>query len=295
MVTKRGPYKKSKDDEFVQGPRKNKKVLTPCRGYNDRVRCDNLIFRHEYCGSHQHLLPIWKQLPCFFICDCCNEEIGSNKSEIKTVCKTCARNVCVKCKVCGEGTINTESELCRKHVPNAICCIETCTQRAHHGTLPLRYCSWHTPTKKCTHIGTTRVCKRAKTEGQERCCIHGGIKVTPNSVIDTEKCGKLVLLPNQPCKEKIKVFREDVIDRIIDTTKCSVHGGIVKCYVCDKKACVGIRGTCEDHGGVVCTECDGPVYIKRSNGKCHNCKNESKVMKCKLYNEKIRCIKNTTT
>jgi hypothetical protein len=264
---KRGTYCKRTDDDGNEIKSCNSRSLITCPERNDDgTLCCNLSFRHGYCSIHQHKLPIWKQLQGF-VCEMCNDKIKI-KTESKTLCTKCILIVGQKCIKCNLGTINFDTGECNKHETSMICSTVGCTVIAHHGNEHNRYCTRHNPVKKCTYSGYKQ-CTKTKRVGDDYCNSHGGGRVILQEHKDTTGGCKKMLVDG--CMQRIPRFRKSDADRIIDSTKCQIHGGMTKCFACDKKACVGFNGTCEDHGGTTCVKCSGPLYINNKNKSCHVC------------------------
>jgi hypothetical protein len=224
------------------------------------------------------MLPIWKQIPTF-VCEVCNVEITNDKkSEAKTLCSKCILSMGQQCTECHRGTLDFDRGLCKRHLPENICSVEGCKTSAHYGQSPNRYCKNHNPDGRCDHE-ESKVCGRKTGKGNNMCSRHGGKDGRTNKTCET--------VVQKRCKRIIPFVREVDMYRVPDTTKCFIHGGIPCCYVCEKPACVGFEGMCEDHGGTTCSKCNGPLYLKSKNSTCHSCNHKSKLERlAKQYHEK---------
>lgn len=289
---KRGPYKKY-DENGVLITHRNKKIRRSylnCNGINkDGSLCGSLMYRYGYCFTHQYLLPILKREPVY-VCEICKKDIDSRKkkSPMKFICSDCSVVMGQKCLRCDRGTFDFVSGLCTAHLSENICCEGTCKLRAYYGNVPFRYCSRHNPDKICTHVDHNVLCGHKTRDGFDYCKKHGGRSYDSSKQKTTLHGTCKKNLGDVPCRRPTRMIR--VVDefRVPDMTKCEVHGGLPVCYNCDKTACIGFEGMCEDHGGRTCQQCNGPIILGHKDSTiCQECKYKNK------KNAKRRCVETT--
>lgn len=261
--TKRGPYNTNKDPN-----KKYKKTyyINDCKV----PECTHVAFRFGYCYHHIENA----DLPNY-VCTYCNNEYDYKKrSTLKGICKDCFKYMGQKCKECNATTIDFESGLCKKHLPQNKCSVPGCAIKATFGKFPERYCHRHTTENKCKHIIEPMPCGRLKALSSEFCQQHGGKRFRKDR-LQLSYCN--YMLPARVCGKKIHRIRCYDLPRVEHKDKCIEHGGGLRCDVCKVKlACYDRSGCCEDHGGAKCTVCGGPVYVWNHNDMCKNCTNNAK-------------------
>lgn len=272
--TKRGPYNKRRRSE-----KSHYKLTLQCKIEN----CPHPVFKQEHCWKHQDKIIFKNEVYCN-ICSCMIQQ--KNKSTMKNVCKDCIQFEGQKCKHCDNITTDFETGLCIQHKPSERCFEYDCTNQVLKGKM---YCSKHNPENKCRHIIEEHVCGLPKSNTTKFCKKHGGINPRRCYDNDVSFC-EFIVEPAQ-CGQKVPFIKKKDRHRVVHLDKCLEHGGGLMCDVCFVKlACFDESGCCEDHGGVKCTSCGGPMLNYSKFNICKNCNYQRRLE----YDAKRRRIETIT-